>query len=310
VCVRRTLIKFVWVLGCLVALASPVALAPRAMAASSAQVRLISAGKAPRSTLRMAVTEGTVAEATMQTSESITQSVSGRQINSVVTPPFTVGVRVLAGAVSPTGNTPISYGYANVTVVNDGSLDDAQLARFQAALAPLTSLSGTGVLTPRNQVLDSKVSGTEGLDPSVAKLVSQFSDQLGALSAPFPREAVGLGARWSATSLLHLSGLEVRQVTAYTVRRHEGSQVVVDIKVTQDAPRQRAELPGVPKGTKVVMTKSKVSGSGTATLSLVQPGLPLASEMHVSGTQLFDVSSQGQRGTLVQKITTDVKVSH
>ena len=122
-------------------------------------------------------------------------------------------------------------------------------------------------------------------------------------------EAVGIGARWRVTSLVHVSGIEVRQVSEYTLRERDGSQVVVDVKLTQSAARQRAALPGVPNGTKVEITKWKGSGTGGATLSLVQP-LPLASEMHASGTQFLDVSGQGQRGTLIQKITTDVKVSH
>jgi hypothetical protein len=41
----------------------------------------------------------------------------------------------------------------------------------------------------------------------------------------------------------------------------------------------------------------------------VKPGLPLSSVMRASGSQSFDVSAQGQRGTLDQKITTDVEVS-
>jgi hypothetical protein len=85
--------------------------------------------------------------------------------------------------------------------------------------------------------------------------------------------------------------------------------VAVDIDMTQTAQRQRAELPGLPKGTKLEINKWKVSGSGSATLSLLKPGLPLSNVMRASASQSFDVSAQGQRGTLDQQITTDVEVS-
>jgi hypothetical protein len=305
---RRAALGLAIVLGLVTALVSPAASVPRATAAP-ARVQLISTGKAPRSTLRMAVADGAVAQATMEMTESIRQSTGGQTVTSVDTPPFTVDVKVTAGTPSSTGTTPISYGYSNVGVVSSGSLTADQLAQYQTALAPLNALAGTAKLTALNQLLDSKITGTDQLAPSVAQLVSQLSDQLGSLSAPFPREAVGIGARWRVTSFLHVSGIDARQVAEYTLRSRDGNQVQVDVKLTQTAPRQAAQLPGVPKGTKVMITKWSVAGGGSATLSVDRPGLPLMSVAHASGTQTFDVTAQGQRGTLDQKISTDVKVS-
>jgi hypothetical protein len=306
---RRAALGFAVVLGLVAALASPIASAPRAAPAPPPRAQLISAGTSPRSTLRMAVAGGTVAQARMQLTESIRQSSGGTTITSVDTPPVTVDMQVTAGTPTATGTTPISYRYSNTAVVNDGSLSAAQLAQYQSALAPLNSLTGTAKLTPLNQLLDSKVAGTEQLEPAVAQLESQLADQLGSLSAPFPRQAVGIGARWRVTSSLHVSGIDARQVAEYTLRAHDGNQVGVDVTLTQTAPPQSAELPGVPKGTKVRITKWNVSGTGNATMSLDRPGLPLTSMAHASGTQTFAVSAQGQKETLNQKISTDVKVS-
>ena len=69
------------------------------------------------------------------------------------------------------------------------------------------------------------------------------------------------------------------------------------------------ELSTAPKGTKIKVKSWKVLGTGTTTVSLLQPALPLTSMSHASGTQSFTVSSGGQTGTLNQKITTEVKVS-
>jgi hypothetical protein len=306
---KRTLVTSICALGMFAAATLPIGLVPRAGAANLATVRLISAGRSTRSKLRVAVAEGAPAQGTMLMSESIEQSVGGKPVNSVNTPPVTVGIHVLAGTPSKAGPTPISYSYSNVGVVNDGSLSQAQLAQFEAAIAPLGSLTGTGTLTNRNQLLDSKVSGISALDPTVARLVSQFSNQLGALSTPFPREAVGIGARWQGTSVVHVSGITVRQVTEYTLRQRTGSQFLVGIKTTQTAPRQRADIPGVPSGTKVELVKSDISGSGSATQDLTRPMLPIASEMRASGTQVLAVSGQGQHATLVQKVTIGVKIS-
>ena len=215
---RRLLTLTAWSFGLCVLLAGPTAAVPSEAAVNATPVQLLSAGKAPRSTLRMAVVDGAVAQGTMQMSESTVQSAGGKTINSSSPPPFTTAIRVTAGAASPTGNLPISYNYPSVGVVNDGSLSDAQVGQYQAALAPLAALTGTGTLTARNQIIDSTIAGTEGLDPTVAQVVSQVSNQLGAFSVPFPREAVGIGARWRGTSKLNVSGVEARQVIEYTMR--------------------------------------------------------------------------------------------
>jgi hypothetical protein len=184
-----------------------------------------------------------------------------------------------------------------------------QLTQYQNALQPLTALTGTATLTPRNQVVDSKVSGTEHLDASLGQVVSQLSDQLGSVSAPFPKEPVGVGARWQTTSAIHLSGIDAKQVAEFTLRSVDGDQVTMDVKLTQTAPRQRADLPGVAAGTKVTLTKWRTTGSGQVTASLALPALPLASTMHSSGAQTFLVTMGSQRGVLDQTISIDLKVS-
>lgn len=305
----RAFASLVFGFGVLVALVSPIGQEATAATDVPPRVELVSAGKSPRSTLRIAVSDGTQAQATMQMSQSIRQSMGGQQISAVDTPPITVRMHTLAGTPSPTGSTPITYGYSDIGVVSDGSLTEEQVAQYQAALAPLESLAGAGTLTPRNEFVDSELSGVQEQDPSVAQILSQLEDQLSTLTAPFPREAVGVGAQWRVTARLRLSGIDVRQTTQYSLREREGSRAVFDVEVTQTAARQRAELPGLPDGAKVEITKWKMSGTGSVTLSLVQPVLPLSSQMHLAGTQLLAVTAQGEHGTLVQKIAIDAAIS-
>jgi len=61
------------------------------------------------------------------------------------------------------------------------------------------------------------------VDPSIAQLVSRLSDQLDALSAPFPREAVGTGARWARDVVAAVNGIEARQVLEINKWKVSGS---------------------------------------------------------------------------------------
>jgi hypothetical protein len=307
---RRALgLTFVFVMvGAL--LAGIVAGEGRAVAAGSgsARVTLLSKGASPRSPLRLAITAGAATSASMEFSQSIEQSVDGTPTNAVDLPPTQILVHVTAGSVSADGDAQISSSYSDIKVVDDGSLEPAELERLESAYAPLESVTGTGRLTARNQVFDSTLAGTEGFDPAVATAMSQVSDQVASISVPFPAEAVGIGARWRGVSSARIGGINVRQSYEYTLRKRDPNRVGLDVEFTQTAPRQGADLAGVPKGTKVQITKFRISGTGTTTVALAAL-MPVASRMHASGVQVFSVRTQGKRSSLAQKMTADVTVS-
>jgi hypothetical protein len=295
----------------LVAIAVPVA-APPARAASSRaaapRVTLESPGAAPRSPLRLTLTSGSNTAATMEFSESADQSLGGTPTNSVHVPPIRFVLHTKLGTVAGDGSAPIDYSYSDVSVVDDGSVSGAQRTQLESALAPIASLTGSGTLTARNQIRDSKIAGTEHLDPSVAQLTDQFSDQVGAVAVPFPREPVGVGAKWRGVSSLRVSGINTNQTYEYTLRSRDGNVAVFDFTYVQTAPRQRVKLSGVPSNAKVTISRFRVSGVGSMTVDLAQP-LPSMGSTHASGTQAFLVRSQGEHGTLTQKLTVGVDVS-
>ena len=308
---RRT----AWAIGCCVigaatASLTPLAFAPRggAAAAEGTRTTLITAGRAPRSPLRLALTKGSVSDVTMEMTQSIEQSLDGKSTNSVQTPPISFGTQTTVDAVAADGNAQITSSYHDIAVVDDGSFTAAQRAQLQSGLAPLTAMKVAATITTRNVYVASTVTGAEGLGATTAQLVEQVSDQSSNLAVPFPEEAVGVGARWRSSSATTLAGIDIRQSYEFTLLERDGNVVKVSMKTTQAAPRQRATLPGLPTGTKVTITKYRVSGSGTITMELGAP-VAVEGESHVAGTQVFSVSAGGQSGTLTQKLSADVELS-
>lgn len=295
----------------LVTFAAAIVAAPAEAAvpgSAAPRVTLKSAGAAPRSPIRLILTSGATTAATMELTESVDQSLDGKSVNSVHLPPIRLILHTTLGSVAADGGAPVDYSYSDVSVVDDGSVSAAQRSQLESALTPLTSLTGSGTITARNQILDSEVSGTEALDPSVAQLTEQFSDQVGAVTVPFPREAVGVGAKWRGSSSLRLSGINVNQTYDYTLRSHDGNVVVFDFTYTQTAPRQRVKLPSVPSNAKVEISRYRVSGRGSMTVDLTQ-ALPMMGTSQASGTQAFKINAQGEHGRLTQKIAVAVDIS-
>jgi hypothetical protein len=268
---------------------------------ATARVSLIAAGSSPRSVLRLALTEGDVVRREMETIQHVEQSIDGQSTNAVNAPPIVMTLETTVDAVAPDGAAELSFAYTDVTITDDGSLTAAELGQLDTALAPLESVRGTQSITARNQVLDAEIEGLEGFDATLTETMSQLSDQAGATAVPFPKEKVGVGARWQGVTALRVNGIDVRQTYEYELREREGDHVVIGVSYVQSAPPQRAELPGTPKGTVVRVTKFRVTGSGEATVDLTEP-LPTASDITASGQQRFSIRASGDRGELSQDL--------
>lgn len=302
--------------ACTAVAAVAFATAPPATSATSAasvasarpKVSLLAAGSEPRAALRMSLSAGTVVEGDLVSSQSFEQTVDGKPGATASLPPFRFTVSTTVESIGADGNADVTYTYGDVQVVDDGSVSDATREQLETALQPLTKISGRATVTPRNEYLDSSVSGTESLPAETAQVVDQLGQQSSSLAVPFPVEAVGVGARWRATTALETSGIRARQQYEYTLRARDGNDVTLDIKYVQTAPRQRAELPGAPASAKVRVTKWRVTGSGTSTIDLATP-FPVEAQTHAAGTQEFSVRYGGESGTLSQKLTVDVTAS-
>src|SRR6185436_13175240 len=110
-------------IGAATACLTPLAFAPAAGAAAVEGTRttLISAGSAPRSPLRLALTKGSLSDVTMVMKQSIEQSLDGKSTNSVQTPPISFGMQTVVDAVAADGNAQITSSYHDIAVVDDGS---------------------------------------------------------------------------------------------------------------------------------------------------------------------------------------------
>ena len=167
-------------------------------------------------------------------------------VTSLTLPTTRIGMTVKVDSVDANGDAHISYGYTDAAPVDAGSFGEQQLDAYRTGIAAMSQISGTQTLTPRNEVVDSAVTGTDALGATGSQTVQQFSDQMNMLSVPFPEEGVGVGARWRVESDLHVNSVTVHQTYMVTLRERAGDTVVIDMKLTQHAPRQRAELPAFP----------------------------------------------------------------
>src|SRR5262249_44905917 len=86
-------------------------------------------------------------------------------------------------------------------------------------------------------------------------------------ASPLPAEPVGVGARWETEAVLHQNGLEMHQVSRFTLRERAGSRVKLDVEIEQSAPAQEMKIPSG-KGATAHLESLRGTGGGTLELDL------------------------------------------
>jgi hypothetical protein len=262
-------------------------------------VEVLEAGKAPLEPLRLAPAAGATQRSAMTVSFAIQQS--GVSSGSVKPPPTKATVETTLQGVTPEGNLQVSFSYPKFEVLKGGEASKSARRRIEQAFAGLAGLSGQLTITPQGVLVDSALNVPPGIDSSVASLVTQLGDQLRTLAIPFPEAAVGVGARWRASTDLSLNGIQANQVYEYTLKKRNGSKIELGVRGTQTAGEQSVELPNIAPGVQLTVQSYKTTFRGQNTVDLTSL-LPVAGEIRSSGNQTFHIESGSKSGTLKQHL--------
>jgi hypothetical protein len=263
-------------------------------------VEVLEAGKAPLEQLRLAPVGSASQRSAMTVTFAIQQS--GVSSASVKPPPTKATVETTLQGVTPEGNLQVSFSYPSFEVLKGGDASKSARRRIEQAFAGLKGLSGQLTITPQGVLVDSALNVPPDLDPSVASLVTQLADQLRTLAIPFPEAAVGIGARWRASTDLSLNGIEANQVYEYTLKKRNGSKIELGVRGTQTAGKQSVELPNVAPGVQLTVQSYKTTFRGNNSVDLTSL-LPVAGEIRSSGNQTFRIESGSDSGTLKQHLS-------
>jgi hypothetical protein len=265
------------------------------------EVAVLEAGSAPREALRFAPAVGAPEGMRMTLRFGVDQSgVSDASLN---TPPLRATIAATLQDITPTGDLHASFSYPAFEVLKGNGATARQRRAVEQALAGLGALSGDLTVTTRGALIDSNVELPPDLDPSVAQLIGQLSDQFRDITVPLPEQEVGVGGRWRATTQLDVSGIDVRQVYDYRLEKRTGSTLELDVRGTQTAKPQTVESPG---GVTLQVERYKTTFRGSTTLDLTRL-LPVASRITGRGNQTFDVRAGGESGELSQRL--DIRVT-
>lgn len=261
---------------------------------TDAIVTISSTGEEPRQELRMMFAPSCTESVTFDQTQEIVQTIDGNRLPE--TGPITTTI------VMGTSARQIEDGLNEITTEVLSSMAGPDTPQAIAALVneelqktvgilTITTMTDRGIVVPDQ----SRVEGTEGLDPAVGESITSLNQA----QPPLPKEAVGAGARWRVETVLDLQGAQVLTVLDFDLVSIEGTVVEIQgIGVQSVMPGTTMDMQGL----SAEITDWDVTVETRLLLDMATIS-PLEMTNSSFGIQSFDFGSAGK---LDQEITSSI----
>ena len=265
-------------------------------------------GAQPRQPLVLKVARGSRMRAAMVNKIGLELTLDGRALPAGVTPTTRTVLEQRGEAVDADGTVHFTMTFADVSVIATPGVDPAVARQVQAGLDQLEGLQGTGAVHAQNDVKSFSVDSSRITDATLKSTLDSMSDQVGNLSSPFPKEPVGVGARWTVRRSATINGLTMNMMTRYTLESRTGDRYELDVTQNAVSPPGPAAFPNLPAGSRASVVNFTLQSKGTVTGDVTR-SLPVNSTMSGTGDGAFAITAGNDGGTLQQKMTIDLSMS-
>lgn len=259
-----------------------------AAAQSQPVVRVLDYGAEPRQEIRYEFTAGAVDHGTM--TMSMQPSTPGQSAPALAMPAMTVPVTITTTEVRPDGSARYEMAMGEIKIA--GGDDDAGgpgAALRQMLVASLGSIQGAkqwAWVDARGTSLDGGVElpasgGNSVLDQALSMVAGSLQGQAQQLSAPFPAEPVGVGARWEVGATSQLLGVNVERQAEYTLVARDGNTVEIEMTLGDSSIQSAASATDLPARAQAEID-NQPGPTGSAHMRIDLGSLLPDSEMKVS----------------------------
>jgi hypothetical protein len=241
------------------ATAKPITTLNRTIAKTSPlTLQLLDAGTQPRRELKFTPAPNSKQTLTMEMGMNMEMAMDGRSIAPPTKLPKTV--------MKPNGNIHYDFVYADASVVADTQSPKELISAMQKSMKTLVGLKGSAIMTSRGTNVSQKLVLPPNMATDVKQFMNQLNNSLDRISTLLPVEAVGIGAKWTTNVPLEVAGMKLNQKIDYEVLALNAEGATIQTKVSQSAPPQNMQIPGVPKDVKIRLNSLTSQGEGKMTL--------------------------------------------
>jgi hypothetical protein len=225
------------------------------------EVKLLDSGTGAKKQLRVKPTVGT--KQTMVMGLKMAMSIQSPMVNLPKTqlPVMKMTMDAKVTAVDPSGDVHYDYAFSKVDVDGAGA-NQAVVDAVKKSSSSLVGITGHVTINTRNFTTFADINIPPNVEPTVRQMLDSVTQSFSQLSAPFPEEAVGVGAKWRVKMMLTLNGITLKQDANYTLTKLDGSHLAATITLDQKADPQPFTGPSVPAGLKMRVVSWQGNGSG------------------------------------------------
>lgn len=265
-------------------------------------------GAQPRQPLALKVAAGSRTKTAMVNKIGLELTIDGQAVPETPTPATRMVMDHRVDRVADDGTIHYTVTISEVGVVSTPGVDRAMARELQATIGDLKGLTGTGSLDSSGDAKDVTFDTSGITDPTMKSLMDSMSSQVANLSAPFPLDPVGVGARWTVKRRATINGLVMDTTTRYTLRSRTGDRY--EVEFTQDAvsPPGSGFLQNLPPGAEATVENFSVQSTGRFSGDLTRV-LPVRSTVTGAGDGTITIDASGQRTTMRQEMTLETTTS-
>jgi len=229
-------------------------------------IKLLEPGAEPRTQLRYSLQAETSGSFTMDMSLGLTMETEGIR-QDIPMPHVQITASVSCKESTPDGGMPIKVTYDKVEILNKPGIPPELLAQYNEIMGSMQGMITSGVMTPQGLCEDVDLKFPENFHPELKKSIDDLKQTFNSFAQPFPKVAIGKGARWQVSMPFTSEGIKGTQVSTLTLKDIRGDKVKMEITTEQTAPVQEIDVPEAPGG-KGQLLSYKSTGTGKSEGSL------------------------------------------
>jgi hypothetical protein len=265
-------------------------------------------GGVPRKVLLLSPSAGSTMTCVMTGRTSAEFTIDGRSAPAASAPDTRAVIAFQVDTRDADGTIHYRATIAEIAAVDSGGADPAIVSRMNATLGQLKGLKGTDTVDAHGGSRKSSFDASGIADPTLKSSLESISSQVGNLGTPFPAQAVGVGARWSATRSATINGLTMNTTTRYTLRSRVGTRYALDLVQDAVATPGPAELPNVPAGASASLVSFAIHATATLSGDLTDVA-PRSGSSSASGDGVYTISKGATSSRVQEHLTIASTVS-
>jgi len=281
---------------------APGAVAAQAPTAPPIAVRLLSAGAAPKSVLRYGFKQGDNHKFVLDIQVAAERKVNGQVAPGM--PPFALTLRGSTTTLQADAQGARRQ-HTFVEMIPTVSGAPPELAeQIKAQYASLGGLQLIETVNTRGMILGMDLD-SRAIHPQVLALMQHLQDGMTNAFLALPEEAVGPGARWSATTTTDAAGILITQENTVSLVAHNGDNYEFSLQLKQTAKPSKIAGANLPPGVSIDLTK--LDGNGKGSMKVNFKDVLITSKVDLSTAMETSVIQPEVQGATKEAATTSVK---